>query len=165
MVAPFMLGHTTMSAFLIVMLLTADTAMGLTGFTASTDIVRVITDIVHAITTEAGGAIASPTMAGGDAVGKDRAGETRAHRGAAGVALDRGGKVAAGGGVVGADADIIQLLLVLRSMRKTIMPGRLSIVLMILIALLTGESPMARGGGEHGDAFRECSAIWRNVVP
>jgi hypothetical protein len=83
MVVPFMPVHTTASAFLMVMPLTADTAMALMGFTASTGIVPAITatvraitatDIVHVITAEAGRATAGPAMAGRAVVGKGAAG-------------------------------------------------------------------------------------------
>jgi len=94
MVVPFMPGHTTASAFLMVTPLTADTAMGLMGFTASTGIVPAITatvraitatDIVHVIMAEAGRATVGPVMAGRAVVGKDGVGEARECKGAAGV--------------------------------------------------------------------------------
>jgi hypothetical protein len=83
MVVPFMPVHTTASAFLMVMPLTADTAMALMGFTASTGIVPAITatvraitatDIVHVITAGAGKATVGPAMAGRAVVGKGAAG-------------------------------------------------------------------------------------------
>jgi hypothetical protein len=83
MVVPFMPVHTTASAFLMVMPLTADTAMALMGFTASTGIVPAITatvraitatDIVRVITAEAGRATVGPAMAGRAVVGKGAAG-------------------------------------------------------------------------------------------
>ncbi|MGZ4997586.1 MAG: hypothetical protein ACXV8J_07135 [Methylobacter sp.] len=81
------------------MLLTADIAMELMGFTASTDtaptttdIVRTITatDIAHTITAEAGEDIIGKVMvgelqAGKATAGKDKVGEARACRGTAGV--------------------------------------------------------------------------------
>lgn len=88
-----MLGLTTMSVSLMVMPLTEDIAMGLTGFTANTDIAHAITaivraitatDTVHAITATDGEAMAGPAMAGEDTVGKDRVGEARAYKDTAG---------------------------------------------------------------------------------
>jgi len=113
MVVPFMLGHTTMSAFPIVTVtpLSLDIAMGLMAFTVGTAIVRAITaimvighraitatDITRVITAEAGRAIAGPAMVGEAQAGKDtRVGGARVYTVAAGAEVQ---------GVVGEDEDV-----------------------------------------------------------
>jgi len=99
MVVQFMPSHMTVSAFLMVMPLTAGTATGLIAFTAGTAIVRAITaimvidhraitatDIARVITAEAGEDTVGKGKDGGVLVGKDMEdGRARAFRDTAGA--------------------------------------------------------------------------------